>query len=172
MLNGSVSEDDDMECTSHLSTTKSSDDDNLQSIQDKLSKRESIAVLRLRIMVIGVLVCAAIAVSVVVYKITRQAQVEEFEIQYEGNADKVVTSFTDILKQMGTVSGLGIAASAASIDTRSQWPFVTLSNFQERARNAQILSGTLFVSVNPIVSGGQRSLWESYVQSSQNNYWM
>ena len=152
--------------------SKSSSEENIQSIRDQLSKKESLQVLRLRVIVILVLMCAAAAISVVVYVITRQAQIKEFNIQYEGVADKVVTSFTDILKEMGAISGLGVAATVSAADTKSAWPFVTMSNFQERAGNARTLSGALYVSINPLVPGDQGNLWEGFAQNPSNNYWM
>ena len=166
----SGSEDESTSGTTNDETKGS--EDNIQAIRDQLSKKESLQVLRLRVIVVLVLMCAATAVTVVVYIITRQAQIKEFNIQYEGVADKVVTSFTDILKEMGAISGLGVAATVSAADTKSVWPFVTMSNFQERAGNARTLSGTLYVSINPLVGPNQFQLWEGFVQSSENNYWM
>ena len=165
------SDDGDFTSTSN-EASKSSSEDNIQSIKDQLSKKESQQVLRLRVVVILVLMCAAAAVTVVVYVITRQAQIKEFNIQYEGIADKVVTSFTDILKEMGAISGLGVAATVSATDTKSVWPWVTMSNFQERAGNARTLSGALYVSMNPLVGAGQGNLWQEFSQNSQNSFWM
>ena len=164
---------DDGDLTSAtIGASKSSSEDNIQAIKDQLSKKESEQVLRLRVLVILVLICAAAAVTVVVYVITRQAQIKEFNIQYEGIADKVVTSFTDILKEMGAISGLGVAATVSATDTKSVWPWVTMSNFQERAGNARTLSGALYVSMNPLVGAGQGNLWQEFSQNSQNSFWM
>lgn len=129
-------------------------------------------VFRLRVLVILVLLMAATAVSVVVYLITRNAQKDEFEIQYEGVAEKVVESFTDIVKKMGAISGLGVAACAHAVDNaETDWPFITLSSFQQRAGNARTLSGTLYVSINPVVTQDQLPQWEQYVLGENSN-WM
>ena len=147
-------------------------EESLESIKDKISKNETRVVFRLRVIVILVLLMAAGGVCAVVFLITRRAQVDAFEIQYDGVAGKVVDSFTAILTEMAAISGLGVAASAYGIDSQSSWPFVTISNFQERAGNARTLSGALFVTINPLVSGEQFDPWERYVLQDSANYWM
>ena len=152
--------------TSTNSNTKASDEDG-DEIKDLLSA----TVFRLRVLVIIALLLAATAVSIVIYVVTRNAEMDEFEIQYEGNAEKVIDSFNDIVKEMGAISGIGVAAEADSHSTKSEWPFVTLSNFQERAGNARTLSGTLYVSINPIVDTNEELVkWEEYVLG-ENNQW-
>ena len=166
------SDDQDSRTGTTTSGSRASGEDNLQAIKDRLSKNETKAVFRLRVLVVFVLLCASAAISVVVYKITRDAQINVFHIQYEGAADKVIQSFADIVKKMGAISGLSLAACSHSTDNESSWPLVTLSNFQERAGNARALSGALFVSINPLVEDRQRALWEQYVLENNTNEWM
>jgi len=111
-------------------------------------------------------------VSVAVYLITRRGEASEFETQYEGAATKVVESFADIVYEMGAISGLGVANSAHSVDHKSEWPFVTLSNFQQRAGNARHLSGALMVSISPLVQSHQLQEWDDFVNDPANNYWV
>ena len=153
--------------TSASGSSKATDEDGDNGIKDLLSTK----VVRLRVIVITALLVAAAAVSSVVYLITRNSEMEEFEIQYEGNAEKVMDSFNDIVKEMAAISGLGVAAEAHSQNSNSEWPFVTLSNFQERAGNARTLSGTLYVSINPIVDNNEELVkWEEYVLGKDNQW--
>ena len=158
--------------TSSSGTSSRVTDDNNDAFKDQISRKESQAVLRLRILVIIVLLGAAAGVSIVVYYVTMRAQQEEYRIQYEGVSEKVLQSFSDVIFQMGAISGLAVAASAQSVDYNSEWPFLTLSNFQQRAGNARTLSQALYVSLNPIVTEENRAKWEEYVLSNSNNYWM
>jgi hypothetical protein len=150
------------------SSAKETDEDDGDEIKDLLSSK----VVRLRVLVIVALLLAAAAVSTVIYVITRNSEMEEFELQFEGNAEKVIESFTEIVKTMGAISGLGVAISAHSQNTASEkWPFVTLSNFQERAGNARTLSGALYVSINPIVDTKEElDKWEEYVLGESNQW--
>jgi hypothetical protein len=167
----SVDEDfDSVSGTSTSGSTKATDKHG-DGIKDKLSRQETEAVLRLRVVVIVALLLAAAAVSCVVYFVTSSAELEEFEILYEGTAEKVVASFTDIVEEMGAISGLGVAATSHSLELKQKWPFATLSDFQQRAGNARTLSGSLYVSVSPIVYTKEDLIkWEVYVLS-ENNYW-
>jgi hypothetical protein len=150
-----------------LGSAKATDEEDGDGIKDLLSKK----VFRLRALVIIALLLAATAVSLVIYIITRNAEMDEFEIQFEGNAEKVIESFTDIVKTMGAISGLGVAITAHSQNAQSEWPFVTLSNFQERAGNARTLSGTLYVSINPIVdTKDELDKWEEYILGESNQW--
>lgn len=101
-------------------------------LQGNLTRKESKAVFWLRLVVLMILVLTAVAVSITVYEITRRGEASEFETQYQGAATKVIESFADIVYEMGAISGLGVANSAHSVDHKSEWPFVTLSNFQQR----------------------------------------
>jgi hypothetical protein len=152
---------------------RSDDDsaDSKKSDDSKLAKQETTAVLRLRFLVLLALISAAAAVSIVVFFITRSSQQEEFDIQYEDGAEKVIQSFEDILVTMAAISGLGVAASANSVDYNTRWPFATLSNFQQRAGNARALAGVLDISINPLVTDEQLPAWEEYVLGKES-HWM
>jgi hypothetical protein len=153
---GSLSESDE---TGSRATYASS-----EAEKDQLAQKESRNVLLLRVLVIIVLLFAAVAVSVVVYFITRFAEIDEYETQYKALADTVLRAFEDIVTQkMGAISSVGVAAIAHGVDLDREWPFVTLSFFQARAATARSLSGALFVSINPLVKETERAEWEKFV---------
>jgi hypothetical protein len=153
------------------STDSRKTDDSIEAMKEELAKKETIAVCRLRVVVITVLLCAAAAICLVVYFVTKNAEHDEFHSQYEGVAEKVIQSFGDIIVEMAAISGLGVAASAHSVDQKTDWPFATLSNFQQRAGNARALSGVLYVSINPLVTEEQLPAWEEYVIGPESQ-WM
>jgi hypothetical protein len=137
-----------------------------------LAKNETIAVVRLRLCVFFVLLMAAIAVSVIVYYTTSTAETKESESQYEGAAEKVIQAFLDIVdSKLATVSSVGVTAIAYGIDQQRDWPFVTLSSFQQRAATVIEESGALYLDINPMVSESDRQEWEKYVVGNNSN-WM
>jgi hypothetical protein len=161
---GSVSSDRDD--SGSLSETGGSrlTEDSSESDREQLAQKETRIVFGLRLLVILVLLLAAIAVSVVVYYITRNAEVDEFETQYKALADTVLRAFEDIVTQkLGALSSLSVAVIAHGADLNQTWPFVTLSAFQPRSATARSLSGAVYLSINPIVSDAQRAEWEEYV---------
>jgi hypothetical protein len=152
----------------------SDDDSDFDSITDdatRTSGEEKIRftpsmtrnVFRLRLLVFLVLLMAAIAVSFVVYYVTKGGETEEFEASYQGTASKVIEVFEGIItEKLDAVASLSIAATAHSSDHVAEWPLFTLSYFQERAMAARKQSGTLFTSLVPIVAYEEREAWENY----------
>ncbi len=153
--------------------SKRTSDDDAYNIKNVLAKHETQQVFRLRILVILILIAAATSISVTIYFIVRNADTDEFELQYYGAANKVVDAFQEVLVQMSAVSGIAVSVTADTLKANSteSWPFVTMSNFQERAGSARKLSGAIYVSINPIVESNKLSKWERYVQSDAN-YWV
>jgi hypothetical protein len=151
------------------------------TIKNGLAKAETKQVFRLRVLVVSLLIAAATSISVTIYYITRTAEIEEFEAQYYGSAEKIIDALQEVLVKMAAVSGLAVAATADTQATRAQgvdaeddllWPLFTMTSFQERAANAKAQSGAIYVSINPIVDVGDLSKWERYILSDDANYWM
>jgi hypothetical protein len=69
---------------------------------------------------------------------------------------------------MSAVAGLAVTVTAEA----QEWPYVTLDAFQRQASNARFLSGTTYLSMNPIVKKDELVAWESFVQQSSANSWM
>ncbi len=158
-------------------------DDDFQSIKNALTKRETQQVFRLRVLVMFVLIAAATSISVVIFHLERSTQVEEFEADFYGVAEKVIEALQQVTESISAVGGLAVMAT---VDAQNQvlnasltnsesvfvgWPFVTIDAFQERANNARSLSGSMYVSLNPIVQPNQLNEWEKFVQSNANS-WM
>lgn len=160
----------------HHSTSDSrrtSSDDDANTIKNALAKHETKQVFRLRLLVILILIAAATSISVTIYFIVKQAEIDEFELQYYAAANKIVDAFQEVLVEMSAVSGIAVSVTADTLKANAteSWPFVTMSNFQERAGSARKLSGAIYVSVNPIVQSDQLSKWERYIQTDVND-WM
>ena len=145
-------------------------DNNKDKLQ--LAKEETAAITRLRVLVIKVLLLAALAVSITVYTITKKAEEDEYKQQYESAAKLMTAAFTDIMvSKMGVVSSLGVALIAHGVDHTRQWPFVTLSSFQQRASTALHQSGAIYLHINPLVTNGTRREWEQFVVGEDSS-WM
>jgi Na+-transporting methylmalonyl-CoA/oxaloacetate decarboxylase gamma subunit len=176
--------DDDLDSVSSGGSNGSYDDDRgsssggssskEQEEEDKieLANRESTIVFRLRLLVFIVLLLAAVAVSLIVYYITSGAEEEESKSQYEAASEKVIEAFKEIVDhKLGAVSSLGVAAIAHGVDHTRNWPFVSLSSFQQRAATARAESGALYVHISPMVSESDREEWDEFVTGEDSN-WM
>jgi hypothetical protein len=165
------SANNDSSTEAYSSRTGGTDDD-MQKIKEALTKHETKQVFRLRVIVILILLAAATSVSAAVYHITRSGEVEEFEIEFYSVAEKIIDSLQEVIVKISAVSGLAVIATADAEERGQEWPFVTLNAFRQKANNARIVSGTIYLSVNPIVLSDQLVDWENFVLLSVANSWM
>ena len=88
----SVNSDGDEFSDEEPSSTKDEthNEESLASIQERLSKKESESVFRLRLLVVLVLLLAAGSVCFVVYRLTENGENDLFQSQYEGAAEKIL----------------------------------------------------------------------------------
>lgn len=151
-------------------------DDDINAIKDALARQETKAVFRLRIMVIFLLLAVASSVAYTVFHIIRSAQLENFEADFYAVSEKIIVSLNHITDSLSSVAGLAVTVSSnarmgLAAGEQPNWPFVTMTDFQDRALTARGLSGSLYLSVNPVVNTSTLSQWEDYVLSDANS-WM
>jgi hypothetical protein len=73
--------------------------------------------------------------------------------------------------RLGALGSLTVATTAHAIDHNSNWPFMTLSWFQQRALTTRSLSGALMVTFNPYVTADKKAAWDNYSFNSSDTYW-
>lgn len=185
--NGASSSEDIEGYSTNMSTSETNKsgttDDDMQSIKNQLTQKESMQIFCLRMLVIMILLAVSTSISVVIFHMERGAQQEEFESDYYGAAEKIIDALQGVTDSIAAISGVAVTAAVdaqnhADINVTSadnhrvlRWPLVTMEAFQERAKSARTQAGSIFVSLNPIVDPDQLSTWEQYVQSDANS-WM
>ena len=149
----------DPEDHSTTAYTKKSDEE----AEKLLAKGETRYVLRLRILVFVALLLAALAVSLTVYFITKGAEEQQFQAGFDGTAQKLLDSFNEIIEvKIGAIADLSVTITEFTRDRNMTWPFVMMSDFQQRATSARALSSSLFIQLYPIVTNETRAEWESF----------
>ena len=96
---GSISHESGTNSKSESNRTGATDDE-INMIKEELARAETKQVFRLRIMVITILVTVAIALTVTIYHITLKAEIEAFEIEFEGVAEAIITSLNGTYNNM------------------------------------------------------------------------
>ena len=139
-----------------------------------LSKEGTSKVTKSRTLVLLILIVAATAICVVVYFISKNTEVEQFKAQYDGITTKLLGSFEMLTSRMSAINSISTAATIVGFDRTSNttnWPFVTLPSFEQRASTVLALSLGLDVSLYPIVTPQDRDEWEQY-SVGPDKYWM
>jgi len=142
------------------------------ALKKELAARETKTVFWSRVLAFVCLLIAALVVSLIVYFLAKEAEMEEFETHYDGSSAKVLQAFQGIVDQkLLAVGSIEVAAIAEGQYHDKSWPLMTLPAFQERAATARSLSGSLFLSINPIVNETNRLEWEQFVEEEGSD-WM
>jgi hypothetical protein len=141
-------------------------------LRQKLRKKETRGLLCARVLVILSLLITAVIVSIVLYKVTKYAQEEKFQDHFDGASEKVLRAFTAIIEdKLLALGSIEVALIAESVyHNRSNWPFVSLPAFQQRAASAKKLSGCVLLAICPIVNETEEEEWQQYV--ANNSGWM
>lgn len=71
---------------------------------------------------------------------------------------------------MGAAGSFVVAITSEALATGQQWPFVTLSAFQEKTTTIKDLSGSLYIGRNPVIPHRLRIEWEQYTSYTTDWY--
>jgi class 3 adenylate cyclase len=130
-----------------------------------LGRKESKAVGYLKIVVVIVLLTAAVLASVSTFLFTRDAEVQDFERQFEAHATRVIESFREVFdRQLAAVDALSCSVTSYALASGSTFPYVTVPDFEVLGANVRILSDALIVFYMPLVSKEDRTGFEAYAR--------
>lgn len=156
-------------------------DDSLEGLEDTqqddrnkpaLAHKETKAVSLFRIILLVVLATTAITVSLLAYFGSRNNETEEFEEQFQSNAQKVIDSFeADAAKRRSAIHSSSLTLSSYAEHSNESWPFVTLPDFEQKARYTIELADIISLFVFPLVSGEDLQEWGEYSSTNQDWYW-
>lgn len=156
----------------HTNADQSDEVDNKEKIRAGLSKHGTAAVFRLRMILLVVMILTAAAVSIIVHRITSYDEQKGFILQYGKAAEKVLESLSGVFHKITSINSVGVAATAFGLDhSDEKWPFHTMTSFQQQASTARLVSGALYISVNPVVTDIKRDAWEEY-SARDSDQWM
>jgi hypothetical protein len=128
-----------------------------------IAKAESLVVFRIRVIVVLVLLISTVAVSLLVFFFTSQAEQSDFESQFRDDSAKVMEALGSALDQTrGAADAFTVGLVSYAKNSNETWPFVTLSNFPIQAAKSRSLSKSTIISIYPFVDDAERKEWEAY----------
>jgi hypothetical protein len=140
--------------------------------QNEIATSESRVVKILRLFVFGIILLSAISISVIVFLISSEGEINEFTGQYDGMVEQLNAAISGIVSErIGSLGTLRVALIAHAIDHNRTWPFVTLSNFPQRAATAKRQSHAVSVGIYPVVQESDRKPWETFF-ATDGVHWM
>ncbi|KAL3943208.1 MAG: hypothetical protein SGARI_000020 [Bacillariaceae sp.] len=171
--------DDDLEGdsldSSGMSTSDSPSSTTAKTGQGKeLAAKETVYVNRLRYLVLIIMVLISVGVSCTVYFLldsTKKVALEEDYGSIKGRLNKVFKAIRN--DRIAALSNLALSATSHGLDSNGEWPFVTLSSFQQRTHVIMKESFALQVSIANYVTEDVRLDYEEYIVSNASHVdWM
>jgi hypothetical protein len=164
-------------------TSRSFDDVSpLPRKREPIGGRATVAVQRLRVIVVAVLAAAAIIVGASIHQITTRSETSRFLQEFRENASKLRKAFVDnIVRQnfqslvvlSGVLSGMSSpsspSSSSSSSDGEGPWPNASIPYFAVYARDYMRLTGVLQLVVYPLLEDETaRRGWEAFAKARRN----
>jgi ABC-type glycerol-3-phosphate transport system permease component len=145
------------------------EDDEFGGDDDELAGGENRAVAVLRISAAAVWLLAAVTVSALVHHTSKQSETVAFEAAFRDASLRVADSVRELVgRTLGAMDNLAVDVQSYAHTSGSQWPMVTLPDFEQRSEITRGLSDADFVMLVPLVQGGvERSEWEQYTVDHQ-----
>lgn len=177
--NGEKNQNDVVSLTSNTNGNKSSASGSVASdqtesnsaIRAQLTKKETRNVVMLRVAVILILATVASVVSVIIFCVTNNAETDDYHRDFEGVSTKILDKYEQIVERIGSVTSIASAATMYGLDHQeAEWPFLTMSFFQQRSTTVRQLSGALYVALAPLVTESNKAAWETYVVGNDREW--
>jgi class 3 adenylate cyclase len=136
---------------------------------DMYTQRERKAPSLLRVVVIVVLGVACALLSVSTFLCIRDKEEMDFESHYSEYASLVLNSFQDRIDlKLAALDSLATDISSTARATGSEWPAVTVPDFEVRGTKTRNLANVLSLMFLPVVTVDTRSAWEDHSVKDQS----
>ena len=134
------SADNDGSTNSPFPGSKSSfSEKNPQSNESMLARKETTAVNRLRIVVLLALFFAAAVISLTVFFVTRRAEKQQFESEFQGSAVLLLNNFNEIVQQkILAITSFSEHITSYTKASNSTWPYVVVPDFAEQSESVSL----------------------------------
>lgn len=138
------------------------DDPSQRQSDDQLAKKETRAVMWMRLGLSAILIAAALVVSMSVFFYSRNIEKQSFESAVMDSSIKIIESFQLAAElRLGAMANMAVMITSHALSTSATWPFVTVPNFEAQGWHALALMGAQGLIFSPIVAHEDRAEWEN-----------
>jgi hypothetical protein len=151
------------------STNHKNNQERCETDHDTLARKETKAVNALRVLVLVLLLATATLTSVGVYLYTSNEERQDFEVDYQANAERIIESFHDaVVRRLGTINSMATAITSHALDTKQTFPLVTISHFEIKGSDLRVQADAPSIHWMPLVTDETRVAWEGYTLANRN----
>jgi flagellar basal body-associated protein FliL len=151
----------------HSVSTSDDGTEHSPEMQSKIRSKESSQILYLRIIVTIVLLLAASLTAYAIFKITRSAEKDQFENQFNDHSIKVIDAFeANIFNTIGALDNMAVSITSFAQTTSATWPMVVPPQFEISGASSRRLANADLVTFLPLVTSTSRLEWEEFSVSN------
>ena len=133
-----------------------------------LAANETRAIFCLRLVVLLTLMILGISFALVLFKYTNARKEQEFEEQFGFYRDQVIEKFNRQLeRKLNAMDTLSSEITSHAKSSGSEFPFVTVPDFEFRGANARISGDAVAIFYTPYITEDIKVPWETYSTANQ-----
>jgi hypothetical protein len=154
-----------------ISTGLSAKQKAAQQERSTLGAKETRAIFCLRLVVLLTLTMIGVSFALALFYHTNAAQAQEFEDQFGFYRDQVFEKFNrNLERKLNALDSLSTDMTSYAKSSGSEFPFVTIPDFEFRGANARISGDAPFIFYMPYITEGTRVSWETYAAANRATY--
>ena len=133
-----------------------------------LAVKETRAIFCLRLVVLLTLMVIGVSFALALFYHTKAAQEQEFEEQFGFYRDQVFEKFNrNIERKLNALDSLSTDMTSYAKSSGSEFPFVTVPDFEFRGANARISGDSIFIIYTPYITEALKLSWEKYTAANR-----
>ncbi len=133
-----------------------------------LAANETRAIFCLRLVVLLTLTILGITFALALFQYTNAMKGQEFEEQFGFYRDQVFEKFNRQLeRKLNAMDTLSSEITSHALSSGSEFPFVTVPDFEFRGANARISGDAVAIFYTPYITEDMKNPWETYSTANQ-----
>ena len=139
-----------------------------QQERSTLAAHETRAIFCLRLVVLLSLMIVGVSFALALFKYTNVIQEQEFEDQFGFYRDQVFEKFNRQLERtLNAMDTLSSEITSHAESSGSEFPFVTVPNFEVHSANARISGDAVAIFYMPYITEDLKVPWETYATANR-----
>ena len=142
-----------------------------QQERSTLGMKETRAIFCLRLVVLLTLIMVGVSFALALFYVRIEMQEHDFEDQFGFYGDQVIEKFNRQLeRRLNSMDTLSTDITSYAKSSGSEFPFVTIPDFEFRGANARISGDSVFIFYMPYITEEMKVPWETYAAANRATY--
>jgi hypothetical protein len=142
-----------------------------QQERSTLGVKETRAIFCLRLAVLLTLIMVGVSFALALFYVRIAMQEHDFEDQFGFYGDQVIEKFNRQLeRKLNSMDTLSTDMTSYARSSGSEFPFVTVPDFEFRGASARVSGDSVFIFYMPYITEDMKVPWETYAAANRATY--